>query len=354
MINFLRIGAEWAFVQRYLCVPTEKDARKSAYLFGFLYLTNPIFWMLPPMLYRIQDPQANPEQAYILACQAVLPAGMVGMMVAAMFSATASMASGELNVYASVLTRDIYRRFLASGASEKHLVWVGRFFTALLGTVFILVALGVPHLGGAEKVVLAITGLFAGPMVLPPIWALFSRRIGRSAVWLSLGMGFSAAAVLKFGFSDGGWLAQRPGLAGWVIWVRSNMQTLEVVVGLLVPAAVLFIIEVRGRGLAPGWLKVADHIRAQQAVVATPSTGSRMPSQTVAWSVATLAVFMAAIAILSARDRLILGTFSGLLFMVSVLITWFGRRSPAHRELKRVPRTERALMRSEAEEPPAM
>jgi len=39
-------------------------------------------------VYRVIDPAANPEQAYVLACRAVLPAGMIGMMLAAMFSAT--------------------------------------------------------------------------------------------------------------------------------------------------------------------------------------------------------------------------------------------------------------------------
>jgi len=57
------VGAEWAFVQRYLCVPTEAAARRSARLFGILYLVSPVFWMLPPMLYRSVDPNADPEQA---------------------------------------------------------------------------------------------------------------------------------------------------------------------------------------------------------------------------------------------------------------------------------------------------
>ncbi len=93
LIHFFKIGAEWAFAQRFICVPTAKDARKSTYLFGILYLVSPIFWLLPPMIYRTINPNAEPEQAYILACQAVLPIGMLGLMVAAMFSATASMVS---------------------------------------------------------------------------------------------------------------------------------------------------------------------------------------------------------------------------------------------------------------------
>ena len=77
-IQFLSVGGEWAFVQRYLCVPTPADARRGTYLFGILYIVSPVVWMLPPMLYRVSNPGVDHEQAYILACRDVLPAGMVG------------------------------------------------------------------------------------------------------------------------------------------------------------------------------------------------------------------------------------------------------------------------------------
>jgi len=55
-VHFFKVGAEWAFVQRFVCVPTPQDARKSSYLFGVMYLVSPIFWMLPPMIYRTINP----------------------------------------------------------------------------------------------------------------------------------------------------------------------------------------------------------------------------------------------------------------------------------------------------------
>ena len=86
LVNFFMVGAEWAFAQRYVSVRSPKDARKSAFLFGGLYLVSPFLWLSPPLFYRVLDPTANPEQAYILASERVLPVGMMGLMVAAMFS----------------------------------------------------------------------------------------------------------------------------------------------------------------------------------------------------------------------------------------------------------------------------
>lgn len=124
LTNLMILGGEWQFMQRYFCVPTRRDAKKSCYLFAVLYLTTPFLWMLPPMIYRILQPGANSEEAYILMCKTVLPVGMIGLMAAAMFSATASLISSLLNVNASVLTDDVYKRLIRPNASEKeHHCW---------------------------------------------------------------------------------------------------------------------------------------------------------------------------------------------------------------------------------------
>jgi SSS family solute:Na+ symporter len=159
-IHYFMIGAEWAFVQRYLCVPTPKDARKSTFLFGGLYLFSPFLWLLPPILWRIQQPipaGADPETithmaetAYILSCKAVLPIGMLGLMLAALFSATASMISSQLNVFSGVLTENMYKP-LAGNPSDKQMVRMGRVFTCLLGLIVAAIAVATPYLGGRRS-----------------------------------------------------------------------------------------------------------------------------------------------------------------------------------------------------------
>ena len=50
------IGGDWPFVQRYISVPTTRDAKKSTYLIGILYLVTPLIWYLPTMIYRVMEP----------------------------------------------------------------------------------------------------------------------------------------------------------------------------------------------------------------------------------------------------------------------------------------------------------
>ena len=71
-----------------------------------------------------------------------LPAGLMGLMIAAMFSATMSTLSGDYNVMASVITEDFYRRLFDQGASQRQLVLVGRFATLSVGALTI--GIGMP------------------------------------------------------------------------------------------------------------------------------------------------------------------------------------------------------------------
>ena len=173
------ISGSWPFVQRYTSVKNEKESRKVAFLFVGLYLVSPFIWMLPPMIYRVMNPDLSgleSEGAYLMICKTILPAGLLGLMLAAMISATASTANTILNLLAAVFTNDIYKKLFRPQASEKHAVGVGRLATVVFGLITIGLALLVPKVGGLVSVVLAIGAITGGSLLAPIIWTLFSRR----------------------------------------------------------------------------------------------------------------------------------------------------------------------------------
>ena len=226
LTHVFKVGGEWAFVQRYLCVATPADAKKSAYLFGALYVLTPVLWMIPPIVYRTIDPTANPEQAYILAASLVLPTGGSGLIVASMLAATASMASGELNVFSGALTTEVYGKIFCPGSSDRTLLRVGKLITILLGSIVILLSLAIPYIGGAEKVVILITSLFVGPMVMPALWALYVTPVSRWHAWLTI-MGTAIMGfLLQVVFKDDA-------------WVKTNLPVLNLAVGIGMPFLML-------------------------------------------------------------------------------------------------------------------
>lgn len=331
-VHFFKIGAEWAFVQRFICVPSPKDARKSTYLFGILYLISPIFWMLPPMLYRTINSDANPEQAYILACQLVLPAGMMGLMIAAMSSATASMVTTFLNVFAGAFTTEVYKRFWRPAAAESELISAGRWITLLLGGLVVAGALLIPALGTYTGYVLTTAAIFSGPLMLPTIWGLFSKRIGLGTAWLATAGGIVVGFAVKFGIGVGGWLEDWTWLAPVVDLAQVNARVTDLVVGSLVPLIILGVAEVLERKIHPGWDRVSAKRTLQlEAPVLKAST---LPALMCGWGVTAVALLMALLAAINREDIVVLGSFAAALALIGGAILFVSGRGAYADSLK--------------------
>jgi SSS family transporter len=322
-INFFIIGAEWAFVQRYLAVHSPREAQKSSWLFGIMYLVTPLFWMLPPLLYRGQVEGVDKEQAYILAAQSVLPPGMLGLMFAAMFSATASMVSSQLNVFAGVLTHDFYRTLFRPDASEKRLVTVGRFFTALLGGLLVLTAILVPHLGGAEKLIISINSLLVVPLFAPTLWGLFSRKIGIRHMIIVALTSFATGLLLRFGIADNPWITAESFLHPFATFLASHSQNIEVIIGVLLPLLMLIGFEWKQRTTDPGAARL-DHHRQTVPSISPPTSTTNDPrpydpfaARMVMHSLTIIAAWITLLALRLDTDRPILLTFAAALFLLA-------------------------------------
>ena len=184
------IGGNWTFVQRYTSVDSPRSARKVAFLFAALYLICPMIWMLPPMIYQSINPSLtgiDTENAYLMICKLVLPPGLLGLMLTGMYFSTSASANTTLNVVSAVFTNDIYKGFINPAASDKKLISVARLSSWGFGLGMIIIALLVPAAGGIVEVVLSISAISGGPLLAPPLWALFSKRInGKTTFWITL------------------------------------------------------------------------------------------------------------------------------------------------------------------------
>ncbi|TXG34672.1 sodium:solute symporter family transporter [Seonamhaeicola maritimus] len=316
VIHFFKIGGEWAFVQRYTCVPKPKDAKKAAYIFGVMYLISPIFWMLPALVYRVIDPGQDTEQAYILACNLVLPAGMMGLMIASMASATASAATSQLNVFAGAFTTEVYQRLFNEDATEKQLVYVGRIFTVILGGIVIAGSLLIPRYGYTSFII-DLTTLLTGPLVLPTIWGLFSKKIGMKSVWGTTLVGFISAAIVKFGLTEGGFLSRVESLRSLSEWVIKNMRIADLTVGIIVPLIILVFLEMVLKRTNPNWKKVeVSKDDFQVTEIATPSL---LPAKMVMITLAVIGLIMFVLGLLNVEKMNVLLTFAFILLFLAAI-----------------------------------
>ncbi len=323
VIHFFKIGGEWSFVQRYTCVPTAKDAKKSAYLFGVLYLISPLFWMLPALVFRVINADVDSEQAYILACQSVLPAGMMGLMVAAMASATASSATSQLNVFAGAFTTEVYQRLISPNATESKLVSVGRIFTVILGLIIMIGALLIPKYG-YTRFIIDITTLLTGPLVLPTIWGLFSKKIGIKTIWTTTLIGFIAAALMKFGFANAGFMTSIVTLKDLSSLIQENMRLADLFSGIVIPILVLLIFELRIKTVHSGYSKVL--LSKHNFEETNDVQSSTMPAKMVSSSLGIIAIVMILIAFIDQKNKGLLFMFAAILLFISSMLFYIIRK----------------------------
>lgn len=324
LTNFFMVGADWPFVQRYISVPTVKDARKTALLVGALYLITPLFWMLPSLIYQVINPSANPEQAYILISQQVLPPGLLGLMMAAMISATMSMVDSMLNVFAGVFTHDIYRHYKPN-SSEKKLVSVGRIFTLIFGLTVIGLAILIPFFGGAESVIVAFVTLVIGPLAIPSVWGLFSKKIGQNAVWLSLGLAYLVGFIVKIGFSYKGLFVNLwDGGEQIALYLQANGELFNAIIGMVIPIFVLTIIEIiaRRKSISVGWDNLIYSIKKNEIEERNTKSISisKLPVKILISTFGILGIAIGWLAIVNIEQRQVLIPISILLFVITTII----------------------------------
>lgn len=192
LILFSNLSTSWSMVQRYYSTRSEKDARKVGYLVCVLLMIGPPIFYLPAMTARLFLPAlANGQmnQVYALICKSVLPVGFMGLVIAAMFSATMSTLAGDYNAAASVLTNDFYKRMVAPNASPRQQMVVARLATVLVGSLVIGLTFVMQSAQGANDlfdVTNKMFGVFLPPVAIPMMLGLVTRRISRRGGVLGL------------------------------------------------------------------------------------------------------------------------------------------------------------------------
>lgn len=201
-------GGTWNLAARYIGAPSARSARKTAMLSGVLYLIWPLFLFFPMWAAPIVLPDlADPSQSYVMLAQKFLPAGLVGLVLAAMFAATTSMTSSDSNTISAVVTRDILpnmsKRF--RHMDQKQGLRVARLTTFTFMALTLMIGIESERFGGVLGLIIAWFGALIGPVSVPMVLGLlpiFQRADARAAI-TSIFAGFAAFVILTYGVKAG-------------------------------------------------------------------------------------------------------------------------------------------------------
>ncbi|HEY2905399.1 MAG TPA: sodium:solute symporter [Vicinamibacterales bacterium] len=127
-----------------------------------------------------------------------LPIGLVGLMIAAIFTAAMSASGGELNALATATIIDFYRRHFVKGATDTHYLRVSKLATIGWGLFACVVAMYAANQGSLIEVVNRYGSFFNGSLLGVFTLAILTKRAtARGAFW-GLLAGMAVVLVVAF------------------------------------------------------------------------------------------------------------------------------------------------------------
>jgi len=132
------------------------------------------------------DPAAkikDTDYVFITFVTEYLPIGLVGLLLAVIFSAAMSSTSSELNALATTTVVDLYRRSLTKDRSDRHYLNASKAFTAIWGGVALVFAATANLFENLIQAVNIVGSLFYGAILGIFLVAFFLKKIGGWAVF---------------------------------------------------------------------------------------------------------------------------------------------------------------------------
>jgi Na+/proline symporter len=125
-----------------------------------------------------------------------MPAGLVGLIIAAILAASMSTVAAELNSLATATLIDFYRRLFVTGAGDAHYLRVAKVATAIWGVFACVVAVFAANLGPLIDVVNRFGSFFYGSILGVFILAVGVRRATATGAFYGLIAGMAAVAAV--------------------------------------------------------------------------------------------------------------------------------------------------------------
>ncbi|MCA1684993.1 MAG: sodium/solute symporter, partial [Planctomycetia bacterium] len=211
VLNTATHGADQMMVQRYLAARSQTQAARALVASGFVILAQFalflfigvslwVFYQDFPPTFRDgpSSPRTlKPDELFAFFVINYLPTGVLGLVIAAIFSSAMGTLAGSLNSSASTIVNDLYRPFTGR-SDERHLMRLSRGLTAVWGVVLMLVAWGATRLENNVVVyALAIASFVTGILLGIFLLGILTRRVGQAAALLGMVAGVAAVSFAK-------------------------------------------------------------------------------------------------------------------------------------------------------------
>ncbi len=195
-------------IQRVLGARDAYHARMGLVFSGLLTLVIPFIIVIPGLIIFAMHPeillgdwgkaQADADRSYIQLIQEIMPVGVRGLFLAALFGAVQSTVNAVLNSTATIFTLDIYKERINRNADDRRLVKVGVYSSMV--TLVLAIGIGVAVSRSQVSIfyyMQILNAFFAAPFAAIFMMGVLWKRMNTRGAICALLAGFIAAALLK-------------------------------------------------------------------------------------------------------------------------------------------------------------
>lgn len=186
-INLQNYGIDQNYIQRYIASRTDKDAKRSAFFGGMLYIpVSFVFFFIGTALYSFYQSSAGELPLELQNANASdkvfpyfivneLPVGISGLLIASIFAAGMSTISTSFNSSATVFLTDYYQRYFKKSASDKESMNILYISSLIISIAGIFIGIAMINVKSALDTWWKLASIFSGGMLGLFLLASFSR-----------------------------------------------------------------------------------------------------------------------------------------------------------------------------------
>lgn len=200
LLNLFYWTTNQQIIQRTFGASSLAEGQKGVLLTGALKLLGPLYLVIPGMLaYSVFiDQTVQPDKAYGMLVNKVLPAPLTGFFAAAMIGAILSSFNSALNSSCTLFSLGLYKSVLKKTASEEAVVRTGKIFGWTIAIVAMSIAPLLANTASIFGYLQKMNGMYFIPIFAVVFVGMTTNRVPPIAAKLALVVGFAAIAIGYF------------------------------------------------------------------------------------------------------------------------------------------------------------
>lgn len=206
--NLISYSSDQAVIQRYLTTKNQKEAAKGLWFNGtmsiiislvFYFIGTTLFVLYKTQPQELNMAMGNPDSIFPHFIMTRMPIGIAGLMIAAIFSATMSTVSSNVNSISTAFTIDIYNHLWPESPDSRRLR-VARISGIVSGGLGILLALLMAtwNILSLFDYFNAVLGLLVGGLGGVFVMAIFFPRINSTGAISGFVLSFIILLIIRF------------------------------------------------------------------------------------------------------------------------------------------------------------